>query len=328
MVGYAGICRRLPPRRGRGVWVSKLGYFKKELELSRDRDIVYGKCGDYIVTFNENEWEVELFVDARLGSVETERIEALKQFVQRSAAGYKLQSFSVTSTGASVVVLKKNADSLLEFSTLLLSEMKTLGIPGDTVCSNCGRRIGTHRLVRIANHAHSCDPECVERLLENAANQKPARTRHKGSFVGFIGALFGVILAAAGYVYLGLNGWFCAGVAVLMPAFASAGYALFGGKPSVSKGMAVILLPLLFFAAAAFFVLLYSVYHDWIALGYVFSLRELFDCVAQSLLLPALKEEFLIKQLAEGGIFLLIGYIFSLPQAFSKKQPPRIQVLS
>ncbi len=308
--------------------MSKLGLFKKELELTRDGDIVYGKCDDYIVTFTESDREVELFVDTRLGTVDSDVIDRLKAFVQTSAVGYKLQSFSMSSTGASVVVAKKNSALLLEFSALLLSQLKTLGIPGDDICSNCGRRMHKQSLVRIANHAHSCDPECIDRLIENAAKQKPARVRQQGSFLGFIGALFGVLLAVAGYVYLGINAYFCAGVAALMPVLASAGYRLFGGKASISKGITVILLPLLFFAGAALLVLLYAVYTKWIGLGYVFSISELVNQVSGSLLLPAIKDGFLLKQIGEGGVFLLIGYIFCLPQAFAKKQPSRISVLS
>ena len=308
--------------------MSKLGIFKKELELSRDGDIVYGRCGDYIVTFSEQNREVELFVDARLGRVDSGAIDELKAFVQASAAGYKLVSFSMTSTGASVVVAKKNASLLLEFSALLISQLKTLGIPGAGICSNCGQPMGSYNIVRIANHAHACDSECASRLLAGASRQQPVYVRQQGSFLGFMGALLFVLLSAAAYAYLALNSYFCAWVAVIMPIAASLGYALFGGKPCAGKGTSVLLLPLLFFSGAAFFVLLYSVYLHWIDLGYVFSLRELISLVSKNLTAPVLKSEYLYKQVAEGFVFLLIGYIFSLPQAFSKKQQPRVRELS
>ncbi|MEG0912946.1 MAG: hypothetical protein RSA97_03785 [Oscillospiraceae bacterium] len=307
--------------------MGKLGLFKKELELTRSDDIVYGKYDDYIVTFTENEKEVELFVDTRLGSVDSDTIAELKKFVQASSVGYKLISFSMSATGASVVVNKKNASSLLEFCFLFISQLKTLGIPGDNVCSNCGRQITHSSLVRIANHAHSCDPECVQKLIAGSAGKQRKRTVQKGSFLGFIGALLGVILAVSGYVYLGMNSYFCAAAAMLFPIFASVGYTLFGGKPCAAKGITVIMLPILFFAAAAFGILCYSVYAQWISLGYVFSVSELTVQVAKSIATPKLIQEFVYEQVLIGGIFILIGYIFSLPQAFAKKQPPRISVL-
>ncbi len=300
----------------------------KKLDLTRSDDIAFGSRSGYTVTFVSTEKELELFVDARLVSVDAPVIDTLKQYVQSQSSSFCLKSFSMSATGASVTVAKKDSELLLDFFPLFLKRLRDLGVPGDSVCSNCGRPLRAEpRYVRLSNHAHSCDPACAERLLAKPAAAKKSGARPHGSVLGFTGGLLACLLAAALYFRLGAAGRYCAWSAALFPILTYYGYKFLGGKGSVGRGLTVILLPLLFFALTAGALLCYLVFLNWRAGDYVFTLNELVQNVRAVLAQSGEIRQSALLQVYSGGVFLLIGYIYTLPIAFAKRRPPNVSLL-
>ena len=300
----------------------------KKLELTLSDDIAFGTRSGYTVTFARSEKELELYVDARLGSADAAVIETLKRFVQTQSASFGLKSFSMAATGASVSVSQRDSELLLDFFPLFLKRLRELGIPGDAVCSNCGAPMDAgRRYVRISNHAHSCDPVCAQKLLSKPAASKKSVSRPKGSVLGFVGGLLGCVLTAALYFWLGGTGRYSAWAVALFPVLTYYGYKFFGGKGSVGRGVTVILLPLLAFALTAGALLCYLVFVQWHAGGYVFTLGELIQNVRAVLAQTGGAGRDILRQLYAGGVFLLIGYIYALPTAFAKRRLPNISEL-
>ena len=302
----------------------KLAQFKNDLGLLERQGILCGEYKDYIITVTQIGREIEFFADARVGSTDAARAEALRSFVKASSHDYKLSSFRMESTGTSITSDVKNASLLLDFIYIYMDKLAELGVPGKRVCSNCGKAVDKPVIVRISEHAHSCDRDCVERLVASSEASRGSQSRPRGSFIGFIGALLGCLIAAVLYIFLGMSGWFCAGAAVLFPIFASYGYSLLGGARSAGKTISVIVLPLVMLALSAFAVLCALVYKNWHELGYVFTLAELVGECVKSLSVDYVRSQFLIGQLGVGCVFLALGWLFAVPDALPKKELPRI----
>lgn len=299
----------------------------KQLDLSAADGVLYGRRGGYVITLSEAGRDLELFTDARIGSADSAAVTALKEYVQGISAKYKLKSFSLSPTGASIVCPAKEKDGLCELLDPYLAELRALGIPGDDVCSNCGQPLTDGRLVRISGHVHSCDRACAEKLLASPAAKKKLGARPQGSFLGFLGGLLGCALACAGYFWLGEKGYYCAFAAFFLPVFTYYGYYLLGGRSSIGRGVTVLVLPLLGFAATALALLGVLVFRQWWGANYVFSLSDLAKDLVGALAQPQLREQFLLRQVAAGGVFLLLGYVFALPGAFPKKRLNKISAL-
>jgi hypothetical protein len=140
--------------------------------------------------------------------------------------------------------------------------------------------------------------------------------------LGFVGALLVGLLGVMPYLYLGYNGYACAYAAFLIPLASAFGYYMFGGNPSLGKLIVCFILPLFLYLLAALGLLCYSVYASWFEAGYVFTLKELVGTVLEHLRTnPALTEEFVYRQALFGGLYLLIGYVFTLPTAFQRPEP-------
>ncbi|MEG0752127.1 MAG: hypothetical protein RR998_05805 [Oscillospiraceae bacterium] len=305
----------------------KLKQFKTDLGLREEQGILYGEFKGYIITVTQKEREFEFFVDARLGNADSAITQALREFVKGSSHDYKLASFRMESTGTSIVCARKNGALLLDFIYIFMAKLAELGVPGKNVCSNCGQPVEHPITVRISSHAHSCDSSCVSRLISSSEASRNSKSRVHGSFIGFVGAILGCIVALVLYIFLAANGYFSAGAAVLLPVFAGLGYTLLGGARSVAKGISVIVLPLVLFAIAVFGVLCALVYNNWHDASYVFSLSELVIECFKALKEPYVMKELIVNQFGVGCMFIALGWIFALPDAFPKKSLPRISEL-
>lgn len=304
----------------------KLKVIEKDLGLTYSQGILYGRYGNYMVTFNQIGKELEFFTDARLASVSKEQSDALREFVKSNALSYRLLSFSMSSTGTTVTILAKDVTLLLDFVYVFMNELGARGIPGVSVCSNCGLPSNSRKIVRIGTHAHTCDAECAERLVAKCKGTL-TRTLPQGGFVGFIGALLGCTAALIIYWLLGINGYYCAAAAFLIPIFASYGYSLLGGSRGIPKAVTVVLMPTLLFTAAVFVLFCLLVYRDWLAGGYIFTISELISETVKSFSADLLKTEFVYKQFLVGLLFIALGEIFALSDSFAKKELPRISEL-
>lgn len=300
-----------------------LKHLKKELDLIEGFGIYYAVFETYVVTFADKNKETDIFVDAKVDPSDTDAVNRLRTFIQNNANGYKITASSLSNTGVSMTVSEKDQDVVLELFYLLINQLKILKIKGSDYCANCGELIdGRRETVKIGNHAHSCDVECAERIM-SSDKAKAAKTKvAKRGLPGFLGALLFTIIGTVPYFILGYNGFPCSYAAVLIPLMCGAGFFLFGGKRGWAKFLSCLLLPLFFYCLGAFALLGYSIYNVWWNLGYVFTISEIISAILNNLKdNDMLREGFVFRQLLFGGVFLLIGYVFTLPNAYSKPEP-------
>lgn len=301
----------------------KLTYLKRELDLKEGAGIVYGISDNYLATFVSKKKEIEIFIDAKVDASDTEAVERLREFIQKNATGYKITASSLTRTGISITVGEHDQEIVLELYYLLINQLKVLKIPGTGYCSNCGQKIpGARQIVKINNHVHACDQRCAQRIMESDKGKAMAKKKSTRAPLGMLGAFLFSALGTIPYLYLGYKGFPCWYAAILIPIFCWLGYFIFGGKPSILKVFTCILFPILFFAAASLGLLGNAVYTIWMQGGLVFSTNDVITAVIDALKGNAtIQTEFINKQLIYGGIFVLIGYIFTLPHSYGKSQP-------
>lgn len=301
---------------------NSLKHIKKELGFSEGPGLIYGYYDDYMVSFSMLDKEIELFVDAALDENDQDTLNRLRTFLKSNAASYDLTGTSFSPTGISVRAGEKKYEPLLEFFFIFMNQLKLLRIAGKGVCANCGLPIGDNGvLLKIGHHAHTCDDACAQRIL-TSGKAKAAEKTKKRVFAGTLGAILVGLLGAILYFILGLLGYTCAPAAFLIPLAAALGFYAFGGRPCVGKAVVCFVVPLIVFALVCLVLLGYSVYTAWTAGGYVFTFSELFDSLIGVLRDSAeFREQFLNRQVLFGGIFLLAGFVFTLPTAFAKREP-------
>lgn len=300
----------------------RLRQIKKELGFTEGPGLIYGYYSDYLVTFSQMDKELELFVDAELDESDEEMLDKLRLFLKANAPAYNLTGSSFSNTGISVRVSTKESEALLEFFFIFMNQLKLLHVPGAAYCANCGGEIGDdHVLLKIGSHVHTCDEPCAQKIV-SSGKAKAAGKTSKRVLPGILGALLIGLLGAVPYIFLGYKGYTCAPAAFLIPLAVAFGFYLFGGKPGMGKLLTCILLPLVLFAVAAAGLLGLSVYQDWALNGYVFTMGELIEAIRTTFLgNEAFREAFLYRQVLFGGIFLLAGYVFTLPTAYAKPDP-------
>ncbi len=302
---------------------NRLKPFVKEFSLEYSNDVCFGMYDEYLVSFAHFDKSIELFIDARLGTLDRASYERLRGLIQSNSNGYGVKSFQLTATGLSVVVGDKDPDSLLNFFYMLINELRYLKVAGKSVCTNCGRVInGDEVIIKLGRHAHVCDAQCATKI-EHSASDKEVPVSRGHSFLGIIGALVLCLASAAVYIYFGYRGWFCAWAAVLMPIGACYGFKLFGGKPSTTMAVTTIVLPAVIFPLSAFALLAYEAGISWYAEGYSFSIRELITQVWEYFITAFnVNSNFVVWQLLTGLAFLVIGYIFAIPSCRGRKLAP------
>lgn len=298
---------------------------KKEFSLKESQGILYGDIQGYMITASRAERRVEIFVDARFDTAGAQAVEAVRALVTEQSASCSLSSYRMDATGISVTAREKDAGRLIDFVYKLLDKLVELKVDGLGVCSNCGRPIeaGCGVAMRIDSHAHYCDRDCADRLLEANAELARHTVKARGSFAGFAGALTGCIAAMALYFVAGVNGWFCAAVGVLFPVFAGLGYDMLGGNRSVDKVITVVIAPLVSLVLIAFVTLCAGVYRSWHAAGYVFTLNEVLTETVGYITKGGAGGAFLTNQLGIALIFAAAGWLIAIPDALPKKQPAR-----
>lgn len=299
-----------------------LKHIKKELEFSEAPGLVYGYYGDYMVSFSLLDREIELFVDAALDENDSDALGKLRTFLKGNAAAYELTGTSFSPTGISVRTLEKNYEALLEFFFIFMNQLKLLHVAGREVCANCGEKIrGDGVVLKIGNHAHTCDETCAQKIMEGGKAKTQARSKGR-ALPGVIGAGVVGLLGAVPYFVLGTLGLPCAPAAFLMPLAAAFGFYAFGGRPGTGKVITCILVPIVVYLLACFALLGFVVYSDWSNSGFVFSFKELFDTIRRTFADSAeFREQFFNRQMLFGGLFLLVGYVFTIPTAFTKREP-------
>lgn len=300
-----------------------LRHLKKELELSESVGILYGTIEHYLVTFSLKPKSVELFIDAKIDPADTVAVDQLRTFIQSNATGYHVTASSLSNTGISITLTEKDQEVIIELLHLLINELKMLKINGANYCSNCGELIENEsKMVKIGSHAHICDDQCADRIM-TSDKAKAARVKVvKRGLPGFLGALIFTAAAAALYYFLGIKALPCYYAAVLIPIAADLGFFLFGGKRGWAKLTSCTLLPLLFFFVAIWGLFIYSVHVQWTADGYVFTFAELITTALENLKAsPTLAEGFYSRQLLFGGICMAVGYVATLPTAYTRPAP-------
>lgn len=300
----------------------KLRYIKKELGFAEGPGLIYGYYGNYMVSFSTEDKEIELFVDAELDENDEETLEKLRTFLKGNAHAYNLTGTAFSPTGISVRTEEKNYEGLLEFFYIFMNQLKLLRVPGADLCSNCGAPlINEHVILKIGNHAHTCDDDCAQKIL-SSGKAKAANKTNKRVFLGTVGAILISLLSTALYIYLGYAGYPAAPAAFLIPLAATFGFYMFGGKQGVGKLIVCFIVPLIVFAVAALTTMGLTVFQSWSAEGYVFSIKELLSAISSVLKDNELfREQFLYRQVLFGGIFLLAGFVFTLPTAYAKPAP-------
>jgi len=302
--------------------MAKLKSLKKELDLKSAYGLAYGLVDNYLVTFTQIKNEITIFVDAKVDPEDQTVVEKMRHFIQSSASSYKIVESSLSNTGISLTVSDTDQDLVIELFYLLINQLRLFRIPGADCCSNCGMPISDRRIVKIGSHVHACDYECSMRILSSdraKSVQKPATSQ---AVSGFIGALIFSVLGAIPYILLGYNGIPCFFAAVIIPIAAGLGFTLFNGKKGIAKLIFCFILPLAAFASACIGLLANSVYVAWWDNGYVFTVNEVISAVFASIKTSEyIKAEFVMRQLLFGGIFLAIGYIFTLPNAYARPVP-------
>ncbi len=301
---------------------NKLKAIRKELGLQDGPGLIYGYFEKYLISINQKDKQFELFVDAEIDENDRTVIETLRDFIKTNASSYGIKNSSLSNTGLSLIISDKKGDELVEFFYLLVNQMKMLHIAGSEYCSNCGAPLGDDSVIlKIGAHAHTTDRSCANKIVESKkakyVNKPKARV-----FLGFVGALLVGIIGTLPYLYLGYKDYPCFFAAFLIPLFCFFGYGLFGGKPSIGKIIICLLMPVLLFAAASAGLLGYSVFTQWYDAGYVFTIKDLLTTVWQNLLTSsALRETFIYRQVLFGGIFVLAGYVFTLPTCYKRPIP-------
>lgn len=294
----------------------------KELGLKLNRELAYGLAQGYAVSLCRGEKTYDLFVDARLGDLDEETAAALKAELAEACTAAGTDSFAFNKTGicASWPAKKANAESAAALLRTVTEKLAEKNVVGVGCCSNCGAPLSAEdaKLVKIGTHVHLCDSGCAHRLT--AAFGSPSHTR-KNVGAGIFGALIAAVVAVVPYAALSHFGFYAAPAAFLVPILVSLGYRAFSGKPCAAKGIVVTLFSLLSLAVTAALLLCYGVYDSWVSQGYVFVRSDLFAAVLQALKSGALVKTLGAQNLAYCGVFLLLGLVFTLPQAVRRPVP-------
>ena len=300
-----------------------LKHLKKELDLNESANIYYGLFENYIVSFSGKNKETEVFVDAKIDPAETETVDRLRKFIQNNANGYKITASSLSNTGVSMTVDLKDQDVVLELFYLLINQLKILKVKGTGYCANCGNAIDSGRkIVKIGNHAHTCDEDCAERIMSSDKAKATKTKVAKRGVPGFFGALLFALIGCVPYFVLGSNGMVCSYAAFLIPVMAGFGFFLFGGKRSFVKLFTCIFVPLILYALTAFGAMGYALYNRWWDAGFVFTVSDIIAAIIDGLKAnDAFVEGFFYRHILFGGVFLLAGYVFTLPTAFARPEP-------
>lgn len=300
-----------------------LGFLKRELDFSESAGVVYGNLDDYIATFSLKAKEIEIFIDAKVDPSNNEVVDKLRTFIQSYANTFKITASSLSSTGVSITVGERDQEGVLELFYHLLNQLKFLKVEGNGICANCGDAIqGKRHLVKIGTHVHACDEVCADRIMSSEKAAVAKTKVKKRGFPAFLGSILFSIIGILPYLVLGYYGLPCYFAAFAIPISCAVGFFLFGGKRGWVKLLTCLVLPVLFFGAAVIGALGYSIYDQWLQAGYYIEVQYVWDAMLAHFH-PLTGDLFstLYDQLMYGGIFVLLGYLFTLPTAYARADP-------
>ncbi|MGI5888497.1 MAG: hypothetical protein ACOX6J_03860 [Oscillospiraceae bacterium] len=264
---------------------SKLGDFATENHLKNTGDLIYGSFDGYEVSFFEDDAGKSFFIDMYLPEDRQLDRDAIRKFVSDGSTQYSIASSSLSSTGLKVVFQNKPGvySNMKEFFYTVIYFLKGRRIPGEKVCTNCGKPVDSPEIVSVQGCVHTCCHECAGRIADS--NMASVRIKNNNNIVlGGLGALIGAAVGAALWIYTSYSGYFALWAGVVIPLLARLGYRLFGGRSAKAENIYGIVFSILGVLGAEFTSEALALAKRWNSLGYVFTLGDAFSSAWTNLL--------------------------------------------
>lgn len=256
----------------------RLKVFKKEMGFNSCDDTIFGLLDGYLVSITDSDGLCSLFIDIALEEPFVLDRERIRDILEENTRQYSILRAEVTAIGIMVYFESSRSgfERLKEFSFFFTGQLKNLKIPGAETCSNCHKPITDISIIWQNGMMHTCDRECSDIICKTerdkakrGGNREPARF-----FAGTTGSLIAAVLAVIPFVTVAYLDIFYLWLGVITALLVSSGYSIFGGRPSVGKGIVVTLFTFLSVVVSMFLSYSVGVYNGFLNGGYVVDIIE------------------------------------------------------
>ena len=295
----------------------RLRNFMRELGFKAVDEVIYGIHDGYLVSISDSDGILSLFVDIVIDDAYGEQGQTIRGIINPNSRIYSIARAEITSTGVHIVFASTLSafSKLRDFFYFFLQQLKTTGIRGASICTNCGNPISSLKIVSIHGRLHTCDPDCATKL---AASNTSGRKKTRPLFIpGFIGAVIGAAVGVVPLLVLSRIDFFILWCGVFVGIFAKGGYELFGGRKCIAKSITLPLLSIIAIIPTLFYIYCRNLNDIWLQRNYIIPFEDVVTEIKSLILTPGPIRQSLILDSAITFGFAIFGLLLFI--RFNKK---------